>query len=63
MAREAKAPQLLKIKEVAARLAVSERKAWELIGAGAFPSVKLGPRCTRFREADVAAYVAKRTQA
>jgi excisionase family DNA binding protein len=48
---------LLCVEEVAELLACSRRLVWRLASEGALPRVKLGPRCVRFRRADVEALV------
>lgn len=48
--------QMLDLKTVAARLAVSTRKIWRLIAGGKFPKpVKVG-RAVRWFESDIAQY-------
>ena len=49
--------RLLRIEDVADRLAVSRSMAWKLIAYGQLPSVRIG-RAVRVRPADLEAYVA-----
>jgi len=51
------APRLLRIEEVAERLAVSRSMAWKLIAHGQLRSVRIG-RAVRVRPADLDGYVA-----
>lgn len=53
----ATAPKLLTVREVAKRLGISARMVWALRAGGDLPAIKLSRRCTRFAEADVAAFV------
>ena len=46
-------PLLLRAGEVARLLSCSTRLVWRLASEGLLPRVSLGPRCTRFRRADV----------
>lgn len=50
-------PRLLRIEEIAERLAVSRSMAWKLIAHGQLRSVRIG-RAVRVRPADLDAYVA-----
>lgn len=50
------APRLLRIEEIAERLAVSRSMAWKLIAHGELRSVRIG-RAVRVRPADLEAYV------
>ena len=50
-------PRLLRIEDVAERLAVSRSMAWKLIAHGQLRSVRIG-RAVRVRPADLDAYVA-----
>ena len=51
----------LRWQTVLARLGVSHVTLWRWVKAGQFPQpVKLSPRCTAFREEDVAAWEASR---
>jgi len=53
MEHTTKTDRLLRDREVMERLGCSRRKVWDLAARGALETVKLGPRCTRFRSADV----------
>lgn len=50
-------PRLLRIEDVAERLAVSRSMAWKLIAYGDLPSVRIR-RAVRVRPADLDAYIA-----
>lgn len=50
-------PRLLRIEEIAERLAVSRSMAWKLIAHGELRSVRIG-RAVRVRPADLEAYLA-----
>lgn len=50
---------LFEVDEVAARLRVSARTVERLIEAGSLPAVKVSPRETRVRPADLEAYIAQ----
>lgn len=52
---------LLTVKEAANILNIPEKALRELMSARALPFVKLSPRRTRIREADVEAFLKKRT--
>lgn len=54
--RSTVAPQLLRLHEVADRLAISRSMAWKLIAYGHLPSVRIG-RAVRVRQADLEAYI------
>lgn len=49
--------RLLRVAAVAERLDVTVRYVWTLIAAGKLKSVKLGPRCTRIADTEVARFV------
>ena len=50
--------RLLRVSEVADRVGLSIREVWRRVAAGRFPKpARLGPRVTRFREADINAYI------
>lgn len=49
--------RLLRIEDVAERLAVSRSMAWKIISSGDLPSVRIG-RAVRVRPADLEGYVA-----
>ena len=48
---------LLKVKQVAARLAVSIPEAYRLLHSGEIPLVRVGQRSIRAREEDVEKYI------
>jgi len=48
--------RLLRIEDIAERLAVSRSMAWKLIAYGQIPSVRIG-RAVRVRPADLEAYI------
>ena len=48
---------LLKVKQVAARLAVSIPEAYRLLHSGQIPLVRVGQRSIRAREEDVEKYI------
>jgi excisionase family DNA binding protein len=52
---------LLKIKEAAARLRVSERTVWRRIGDGNLTGVRLSRSATRVTEESVTAFITRRT--
>ncbi len=54
--RHTLAPRLLRLHEVADRLAISTSMAWKLIAYGHLPSVRIG-RAVRVRPADLEAYL------
>ncbi len=49
--------RLLRIEDIAERLAVSRSMAWKLVAYGQIPSVRIG-RAVRVRPADLEAYIA-----
>lgn len=51
------APRLLRLHEVADRLAISRSMAWKLVAYGHLRSVRIG-RAVRVRPADLEAYLA-----
>jgi excisionase family DNA binding protein len=53
--------RLLRIEEIAERLAVSRSMAWKLIANGQLRSVRIG-RAVRVRPADLEAYLAHATR-
>ncbi len=54
-------PRLLRIEEIADRLAVSRSMAWKLIALGQLRSVRIG-RAVRVRPQDLEAYLAHATR-
>lgn len=50
-------PRLLRVEEVATRLALSKRAVWALIAAGRLPAMKVSARATRLDSRDVEAFV------
>ncbi len=52
-----RAGRLLRIEDIADRLAVSRSMAWKLVTYGQIPSVRIG-RAVRVRPADLEAYIA-----
>ncbi len=55
------AGRLLRIEDIADRLAVSRSMAWKLIAIGALRSVRIG-RAVRVRPADLEAYLSEATR-
>jgi excisionase family DNA binding protein len=55
-----KLERLLDARQVARRLAVSDRTVRNFARSGELPAVKIGPKLWRFREGDVAEYVNSR---
>ncbi len=50
------APRLLRLEEVADRLAISRSMAWKIIALGELRSLRIG-RAVRVRQADLEAYI------
>jgi len=50
---------LLRLREAAQLLAISERSVWSLVARGALPAVRFSARCVRLQRADVEAFAAK----
>lgn len=48
---------MLRVSDVAERLNVTPRYVWRLISEGRLTVVKLGPRCTRVAESEVARFL------
>jgi excisionase family DNA binding protein len=50
--------QLISAHDVARQLSISVRKVWRLVSSSKLPApVKVGERSTRFRQADIDAFV------
>lgn len=56
MADDGRGP-MLRVSDVAERLNVTPRYIWRLISEGRLTAVKLGPRCTRVAESEVARFL------
>lgn len=55
---ELERPMLLSAAEVARQLSISQRQVWRLVSSGELPApVRVGERSSRFRRADIEAYV------
>ena len=57
MTRLDELPDLAKVPEVAAALAISPAQAWRMVWNGDLPSVRLSERIVRVRRADLAAWL------
>lgn len=53
---------LLRIGVVSMLTGLGERTLWNYVHAGRLNSIKIGPRCTRFRSEDVQAFVRSFTE-
>jgi excisionase family DNA binding protein len=51
---------MLRTREAAALLAISERLLWSLTARGEIPCVRISRRCVRYRAADLEAWAARR---
>ncbi len=53
--------RLIHVRHVARRLAVSERTIRNLARTGHLPAIRVGVKLWRFRERDIAAYLARQS--